>query len=155
MFTYEPLTQEQCEKENSFPLMEPGTYNFQVLESKYKLSKTGNNMIELILTVWDNNGKEFHIYDYLVATPKMMWKTLHFCKAVGLEQEYLGKKFNEDLCINRSGKVDIIYQAGQSNPNGGKYPDKNGVEDYVLLETAIPGVAVLKKDNFFDDSIPF
>jgi len=84
----------------------------------------------------------------------MMWKTLHFCKSVGLEQKYLDGQFNENDCPNQSGKVSIIFQQGKQNPNGGYYPDKNGVEDYIF-EGEKKNVATITKNDFINDDIPF
>ena len=77
-FTYEPITAEQVEKERQYPLLDPGIYNFQVIESTFKTSSTGNPMIVLKLMIWDKNGKEFIVFDYLVGTNGMAWKTRHF-----------------------------------------------------------------------------
>lgn len=143
-FSYNPMSKDEAEKSRQFPLLEPGIYNFQVLKAEYRLSnpkfdKKGeplprNPMIELILLIWDNNGKEFNVYDYLINSEKMEWKTRHFCDSVGLEKEYEAKQFNEHLCEGRSGKASIIIQAGQKKPNSSEfYKDKNSVEDYLLL----------------------
>jgi hypothetical protein len=153
-FTYEPLTEEQCNKEKQFKLLEPGIYNFQVFGSEFKHSKTNNPMIVLKLLIWDNDGKEHTLYDYLVSTPNMMWKTLHFCKAVGLEKEYLDMKFNENLCINKSGKASVNYQVGKKKEDGTFYPDKNGIEDYIFDENTV-SKEKSKEDNFFNDAVPF
>lgn len=167
-FRYEPLTEEEAEKARQFPLLEPGIYNFEVVKSEFQMSNTGkyknpqkpsNPMIKLEMIVWDSSGKEFIVYDYLVGTKNMEWKTRNFCKSVGLFDQYENKKFNEDLCIGRSGKASIVVQPGQKKviqPGQDKkevtyYKDKNGIEDYIFDEKEEKN----KEDESFDDNIPF
>ncbi len=154
-FSYEPMTEEQCEKERQFPLLEPGIYNFTVNKAEYKRSHKGTPMIELNLTIWDEHGKEYHVFDYLIATPKMEWKTRHFCDSIGLTKEYDDKKFNEHLCVNRSGKAEVIFQKGKAKDGGGFYKDKNAIEDYVMTDQGAQKQTTANVDDFKDDSIPF
>lgn len=148
-FSYEPLTEDQCNKSRQFPLLEPGVYDFQVMDAHVKVSRAGNPMIELILKVWGKNGAEFTIYDYLLSTPNMAWKLKHFCDSVGLAKEYESKSFDEFKCINRFGKADIVYQPGAKKANGdGYYSDKNAVNDYVKAEEK-----VVKPE--LNDDLPF
>lgn len=155
-FPYNPMTEEQCDKERQFPLLEPGIYNFTVTKAEQKRSKSGNPMIELTLHVWDNTGKEFNVFDYLIATPNMMWKIKHFCDSVGLSQEYADGKFNEHMAVGRSGKADFIFQKGKAKEGGGFYKDKNAVEDYVMTDKGAQKYNPSETDSKeFDDSIPF
>lgn len=157
-FRYTPKTEEECQKALQYPMLEPGIYDFQVISAEYKTSSKGNPMIALKLCVWNEDGKQFHIFDYLVATEKMEWKTKHFCDSVGLSKEYESGAFNEDLCANRCGKASIIYQAGQKKPDGSYYADKNAVEDYVVTDKGslkYDPNAQGKEKGFFNDDIPF
>lgn len=109
-------------------------------------------MIVLQLVVWGNDGKEHFVYDNLVGSKNMEWKTRRFCECVGLLKEYESKTFNENLCEGRSGKVQIIQQKGQPKEGGGFHKDKNAVEDYIVtLE-----LKEFKKTDFVDDELlPF
>lgn len=157
-FSYNPMTEEEAEKERQFPMLEPGTYNFEVMKSEFKMSNTGqyrnpnkpsNPMIKLQLLVWGSDGKEYTVFDFLVGSKNMEWKTRHFCRAVGLLKEYEAKTFNESICEGKSGKVSIIQQKGQPKEGGGFYQDKNAVEDYISDEST----KTTKPD--FDDDVPF
>jgi hypothetical protein len=51
-FTYDVLASEdEVQKAREFPLLDPGIYNFAVIESKFKYSQAGNPMIQLTLRV--------------------------------------------------------------------------------------------------------
>lgn len=164
-FSYQRLSRDEAEKSRQFPLLEPGIYNFRVKEAKFEMSNQGinrdpnkpsNPMIKLELSINDSDGIEHTIYDYLIETKRMGWKARHFCDAVGLSQEYDSLQFNEKLCLNRRGKASIIFQAGTRKPDGTYYKDKNAVEDYVMNDIGQTKSEIeKKKDEFFDDSIPF
>ena len=146
---FSPKTDDEI---NALNLIEPGIYDFEVMDAKDKTSKSGNEMIELRLKVWDKNGLEHHIYDYLLEA--LAFKLKHFSKVSGLLVKYEhGTIFATD-CIGKSGKVEVIIQKGQPNPNGGVYSDKNSIKDYI--ESSMPSSAVTKpKDDFIDSELPF
>lgn len=167
-FYYEPMTEEQAEKERQFPMLDPGIYDFEVINSEFKMSNTGpyhdpskpsNPMISLQLMIWDNNGKEFIIFDNLMGTAKMAWKTIHFCDSVGLKKEYDSGKLHENMCLGKRGKAIVTIQSNQKKKGGGYFKDKNSIEDYVMtdkgaLKTDLSGKSPEPKDDFSDD-IPF
>jgi hypothetical protein len=156
-FDYEPLSEEQCEKAKQFELLQPGVYDFEVFGAECGPSKAGNPQITLKIKVWDKNGKIHTVLDWLGAKPNMIWKTLHFCKAVGLEKEYLNKTFNEDLCLDKSGKLVIIIQPLSTDKDGRVYPEANRVKDYIYdgSQSNSKVESSSSKDSFIDDSLPF
>jgi len=100
-FNYEVLDEEQAQKAREFQLLPDGIYDFAVTESKLKYSKSGNAMIELKIRII-HEGQEYNVFDNLIATRNMVWKTKHFCETTGLQKEYLAGQFNESLCPQRS-----------------------------------------------------
>jgi hypothetical protein len=130
-------------------LLEEGIYDFNVSYAEDKVSRAGKDMIELKLTVFDKEGKEKIIRDYLLEA--MSFKLRHFCEVTGLIEKYNKGEFTADDCLGKSGKVSIKIQKGDVNPNGGFYPDKNSVKDYVKSELK----QVENKDNFESDDVPF
>ena len=136
-------------------LIKAGTYPFQVAEAKDKISKSGNEMIQLNLEVFDNEGKSYRMFDYLLEA--MAVKLFAFCTSTGMEQKYHAGTLSSHDCIGKSGYVDIEIQKGKENPQGGTYPDKNNVKKYILKPAgAIP--SVYQKDDKkeeFDDDVPF
>lgn len=160
-FSFQPLTDEEIEMMGLVP---EGEYRFEVAKATSKMSNGGNPMIELVLKVWDKNGSEQQVYDYLVSTPKMMFKVKHFCDSVGLTQEYLKGHFQDWQCTGKSGRAYIVVTKGKPNDEGGMYPDKNSVRDYIKSTTnnigsasasiALPALTP-KAEPEHDDDIPF
>lgn len=157
-FSYPILTEEEAQNER-FTLIDDGIYDFEVASATAKMSKPkpgkeSNPMIELSLRVWDKNGKERLIFDYLVGSKNMAWKTRHFCEAVGLSKEYEAGSFNETICERRCGKVSVGFRAPQPKEGGGVYPAKNVVEDYISTEESKKNKP--SNNDFEDDKdIPF
>ena len=145
-FTFTPMTEEELQMMSLIPA---GIYDFKVVKATQKLSRSGNQMIELQLMIWDREGKTHLIYDYLVSIASMVYKIKHFCDAVGLADDYKTGTFDVVQCEGRSGKANIIIQHGKPNPVGGNYPDKKAVKDYVMKPIAVIN------DQLTDDEIPF
>lgn len=144
-FSFKPLSEEEV-----IGLLKPGEYAFQVKNAEDAVSKAGNAMIRLTLAVWDDQGKERIITDYLLAA--LMYKVKHFCDAVGLEDKYQQGKFEAIDCVGKSGrcKIKIDEQDG--------YAPKNSVQDYIKNKvTKLESKKEEQKDTngFVDDDIPF
>lgn len=150
---YSPKSEQELQEQN---LILKGIYQFQVIESEDTVSKAGNEMIKLRLKLWDNEGNERTVYDYL--TEAMLYKLKHFCDIVGLVDKYEAGTLHADDCMYKMGRVSIDIQKGNANPNGGMYPDKNVVKDYVVAPASsvnVPLTPANKVDPELDDEIPF
>lgn len=178
-FDYPVLTEEEAQKAKEFPLLPPGIYDFVVIEAKFKRSNNNNPMIELKLQII-HEGKQFNVFDNLIGTPNMTWKTIHFCRTTGLEKEYNDKQFDYPLCPRRRGTCAIgLVEArpkndGTFNPDGtpAMYKAKNEVVDYlspdklmtqqsqsagvfVPPEPKQPAAPAPEAEPFINDEIPF
>ncbi len=152
---FKPKTQEEIMFEsNAISLIMPGIYSFEVVEATNKLSKAGNEMIELKLKVWDDNGRERIIFDYLLES--MAHKLKHFCESAGLLDKYEMGNIDEMDCMGKSGLVDIIIQKGNKKPDGSMYADRNSVKDYLIKEGFTkPKLTLAANNDIIDDDIPF
>ena len=156
-FNYSPMSEEQAMQER-FSLMPEGEYQAVVEKYTPKTSKKGNAMAELVLHVYDANGRAHQIYDWLVFSTGMAWKLRHFCISAGLEKEYDEGRFHPDMAVGKNVVVKVVVQMGQEIPAdrlngkapGAKYPDKNAVEDYILGTKPDRNVP-----SEFSDDIPF
>ena len=143
-----------------FPILEDGVYDFEVLKSTRKISKSGNNMCELNLKIWDKTGKTTTIFDYLVFTqvPMNIRKVKHFCDSVGLEDAYKRGSLPEELA-GLAGKVELSTQDEREKDGGGFWPRKNVVEDYVMTDKGALKVPLAKPVNQHvnnkDNDVPF
>lgn len=158
---FDPISREEADKPREYPLLQPGSYHFSVKSAKSKFSANGNDMIVLELEFF-NDGKSYIVFDYLVAIENMAWKVRHFADAVGLDKQYEAGLFSATMCLGRKGLAEVGIKAPQPNPNGGMYPQKNVVVDYLLIESNNAGFNVTKPvevpaktTEFVDDDIPF
>lgn len=122
---YQPITSEEA-KQAQFKLLEPGVYDFEIISAQDKTSKSGNEMIELKLKVFDSNGNSSHVFDYLLPE-KMAYKFRHCCEAIEIIDKYEGGELVADDFIGGTGEVKIKIDKNKD----ANYPDKNAVVDYL------------------------
>lgn len=157
-------------------LMAEGEGIFRIWEIVPKVSKSsGNSMLEVMFKVKDVNGREWHIYDYLIA-PKPYNKELYgedsyeaknfnanlkrlntkignIAKAIGRldmdEPGYNKKNLAADL-LGSSGRCYVKVQEDKT----GQYSDKNVISKFYPAEE---GVAVRAAEQVaqLDDAILF
>jgi hypothetical protein len=141
-FTFEPKNEEEL-----IELLAIGNGTFEVLQASEEVSKNNNRMIKLILKVWDENGQQGQIFDYLILNENKfsLRKIRHFCYSVGLENIYAKGKLDISDCENKSGNLMIGIQKDKN----GQYPDKNFVNDYIFL------IKDESNKTTFNDDIPF
>lgn len=130
-------------------LVPDGQYQFEVIKAEDTQSKSGNDMIKLQLKVWDLEGREHTIFDYLLeAMPK---KLKHFAKHLGLIAKYESGELLADDCVGKCGTLDLVIQEDKT----GKYPPRNSVADYVEKKDFVNHGSTVKEDDLFNDTIPF
>lgn len=161
MYKFPSMTEEEL---NAIDLVEDGIYDFEVIKSIRKVSRTGNHMAELNIRFWDKNGKVHTLFDYLVfsTVPLNIRKVKHFCDATGLAEYYQKGELPEELG-GYSGKIKVAAQKGQLIPQdklngkslGSTYPDKNVVEDYVLTDKGAVKYEASTSNNDLNDELPF
>lgn len=100
-------------------------YDFEVLNAIDKVSKSGNDMIEINIGIYTSDKIGPRIFDYLLDA--MEAKLRHFCDTTGLLREYENGTLNAEMCRGRAGKCRI----GIKKDKTGQYPDKNVIKDYV------------------------
>lgn len=152
-YVFKPMSEDEL---SIASIVKEGTYNFEVLRSTKKVSKSGNDMCELFIKFYDSDGVTHTIYDYLVFSqiPLNLRKVKHFCDTTGLCEQYSKGEIPDELS-GLSGHAVIGIKKEQPNPNGGMYSAKNIVVDYVKKDSKdiIINNNELKKD--LDDDIPF
>lgn len=135
----------------------PGLVKFQVKTASDQISKSGNEMIKLVLECWDHTGLNGIVFDYLLSPAeasddnvksKRAWKLSSFCKSIGEEGYYKNEVINPNFFEGKSGECNIAIEAG-----------KDGYDDTVRVSKYIPKKAqdIHKKDESkeFDDDVPF
>lgn len=144
-------------------LLPPGEYDFEVVKAEDKVSKTsGNEMIELQLRIFHEDGSPRMVRDYLVSSMEL--KLNRFCRAVGLSEAYQDGNLTAYACEGVSGRCKLTIQANE------QYGDQNSVKDYLVAKdeaespntdrTKAVGVPAQQTANALsnrtpDDQIPF
>lgn len=161
MFDYKVMTNEEAEKER-YSLLNDGEYHATIKKCESRMSASNNHMLALELDVYDDQGKSTQIRDFLVFTPKMMWKIIHACNSAGVSEEYEKQLLTPELLVDLNVRVKIVTQEGNAippdklngKPMGSCYPTKNVVDDYVKRDGAVP-VSPRKGAADFNDDVPF
>jgi hypothetical protein len=145
MFSFSPLSELDC-----LNLLQPGEYDFMVKDAVSTISKSsGNPMMKLIIYVYDKNGREHTITDYLLES--LMYKVRSFAYGVGLDAQYESGGFLPEHCINRTGRCEIIIDEPQP---GSKYNPKNVIKTYIKKPKDNDPIKH-EIDPDMNDSIPF
>lgn len=128
-------------------LLPKGNYSFEISDAKDEVSKSGNEMIKLILNVYDENGNSRLIFDYLLES--IAYKLRHAAEACGLLEKYESELLIAEDFKGKTGIVSVGIQKDKT----GNYPDKNTIKDYVIKK-----YDESPKDhvpNFPDEDLPF
>ena len=162
MFQYDVMSESEAMAER-FQLIKEGVYEGVITSSQDTKSKTGNPMMDMTVTVYDENGKPHDIRDFLVFTKQMMWKVVHFSDSAGLLKEYEGGKLCSQVAVDKRVMVQVSVEEGseipqdklKGKPLGSKYPDKNKIGEYI--KRSEKGATPTDGNNpppFTDDDIP-
>jgi hypothetical protein len=137
-------------------LLPKGDYSFEVASAENKTSKSGNEMIELKLHVFDDGGDPRILFDYLLES--MPRKLRHAAEACGLVSEYDMGSLDAIDFVGKTGTIKVGIQKDKA----GQYPDRNSVYDYVAKSAAaapqgnskVPS-GLLGEGKELNDEIPF
>jgi hypothetical protein len=147
-----PKTEKEIAEENLWPA---GEYSFEIIEAEDKVSKSGNEMIELTLRVFNSEGGFKIVNDYLLEA--ISYKLRHAAEVCGLLDNYNRGHLLANDFFGKTGFVKLKIDKDKE----GKYPDKNGIADYITERSKSNGhaapvkAAAKSQDTFQDDTIPF
>lgn len=130
-------------------LLPEGEYPFQISGGEDKISKSGNEMIQLMVRVFKPDGNFQLVTDYLLES--MSYKLRHAAEACGLLSKYeSGELLGTDF-IGKTGHLKLKIQVDKT----GQYADKNFVADYLIKPVAeagaTPAPAEKPKDTLADE----
>ncbi len=159
MFHYDVMSEQDAMNER-FQLLKVGVYEAVVTASQDTVSSKGSPMMDITLSIYDENGKTHDVRDFLVFTKQMMWKVVHFAESAGCISGYEDGRFCSEMAINKRVLVKLTLEQGgeipqdklKGKPLGTRYFDKNKVEDYIKQ-----GEKVTNEKNptpFMDDDMP-
>jgi hypothetical protein len=137
-----PKTEEQISQENLLPA---GIYPFEIMEAIDQISKSNNEMIKLSIRIWDAEGGERFVYDYLLDS--IAYKVRHCAYACELSEQYESGTLMASDFIGKTGSLKLGIRKDKS----GQYPDQNQVNDYIVNEHATGVIP----ESVRSDEIPF
>jgi len=120
---FQPKTEAEIKAANLLP---EGVYDFEVFDAVDKVSKSGNDMIELHLKVFTDDGSTRQMRDWILES--FAHKLRHFCEACGLTKQYEAGALTANDCIGMAGKVRVVQQTREG------YDPQNSVKDYIVPE---------------------
>lgn len=150
---FQPKTKKEIEEMNLLP---EGEYPFEISQGLDKTSKIkpdgsgGNEMIELLVRVYRENGTFLLVNDYLLES--MAYKLRHAAEACELLTNYETGVLTASDFVGKTGRLKLRIQKDKA----GQFPDKNVISDYIVPkdgDVQAPLPKVLEKP--FEDEIPF
>lgn len=147
---YDPKDATQC--------LPKGEYEAVIKDCEYGTSKnSGNDMATLKVEVYDGDRK-ITVKDWVVNTPRMVWKLKHLARAVGAESAFESGMFEPHHAVSESVKVRL--DVDDQDP---KYGEQNRITDYMPSEMGQPkqaaGTKRAQQQSYAeipaDDDIPF
>lgn len=121
--------------------LKSGYCDFEVISAKDKISKSsGNEMIELTLRVWDSEGRQAQLFDYLVSSFQPKIKS--FFDSIGAPQTYESGEIDANVIVGATGRAKLGIEKSE------QYGDKPKIRDYVK-----PGVQIEKKKAVNPDDV--
>lgn len=152
MMQFTPKTEKEI---TEMGLWSAGIYSFEIIQNvsfggkAYATtdakSKSGNDMIVLIVQVYDQSGEKKILIDYLLEAAASKLRSA--AVACGLINRYETGALLAYEFIGKTGQLRL----GVEKDKEGKYPDKNKIINYVADEA----VAKTPLTGDLDDSIPF
>lgn len=144
---FEPKTEQEVQEAN---LLEPGVYDFEVMEAEEGTSKAGNDMVTLKLRLESPDGRSVTALDWLVATDGMAYKTRHFAETTGQLSDYERGELLAHKMVGRTGSAKVGIA-----PAKGEYRAKNSINDYVGVAGSNSAPSKTSGPELVDDEVPF
>lgn len=146
---FQPKTEKEVAEAG---LLAKGTYDFEVTEASEKQSKAGNDMVELIVAVYDAEGRSRKIFDWLVDSDGSAYKIRHFAESTDMLAQYEKGELRSMDMVGKTGKCAVIIKKDKT----GEYPDKNAIADYIKGNGSLAAQPPAPKTpELVDDDIPF
>lgn len=149
---YEYKTPEELEAER--PQLKEGVADFEIVNATDDISKSsGNPMIKLVVKVWDVEGKQGNLFDYLV--PHVPFKIKQVCDAIGRPEWYAANfDLRPDMLIGKSGSCVLGKERKSKDPKYANREPRIIISSYTSADEP-KKEAPTADNNFEDDDIPF
>lgn len=155
----EQIAQEEKERKEKFLWPAKTVCSYEIEGAIEKTSKNGNEMIQLSVKVYRDDGAEQVIHDYI--GDWNVFKLKHICEQNGLADKYAAGEIHDLDMFHKTGRCVLNVQKGGPKDDGSFYADKNGIQDYLVTgDSAVDSSAkktakAQKEARELDDEIPF
>jgi hypothetical protein len=119
-----PRSESEAQKVSKRTLLKPGWLPARITEAIEKVSKAGNDTIELSVSVEAAQGEERTFRDWLTDSNMGAAKLRSCCNAVGALDRYEAGEISQDDFPGRDVQVKISIEKKRG------FPDRNIIEDY-------------------------
>lgn len=122
---FQPKSEKEIAESNLLP---EGEYPFEISGGEDKVSKSGNEMIELLVRVYKPDGNFSIVHDYLLES--IAYKLRHAAETCGLLEKYEAGELKGQDFIGKTGMLKLKIQKDKA----GQYADRNTVADYIVKD---------------------
>lgn len=118
-------------------LFKADSYDFEVMGAVDKVSKSGNEMIEMRVSVYSQDGEVKTIKDWLVDGIASAFKVRNFAHSIEMIPEYEAGELTADSILGRTGRCKVGVK------KDGDFPEKNVILDYLkpTMKSALAAAA--------------
>lgn len=134
---FTPKTEEELKKE--MVALVKGMADFEIEQVSEEKSSNGNDMLKVTLKVWDQEGTEGKIWDYITTTAQ--WKLKQLLDAVGQGDKYETGEIHTHELEGKTGKLKIRIQKAT-----GEYGEKPAVAEYVKKSGQVKTSEIKKQE---------
>lgn len=120
---FTPLTEAELLRQTM--QIQEGPVDFCIQEANEKISSAGNNMIEMKLKVYDSEGIQALIFDYI--TPHSQWRIKQLLESVGYADVYEKGEVPANFLVGLNGKAFAVIQKDKK----GVHPPKPVIKYYM------------------------
>lgn len=115
------------QEQGTYTLLPDGEYDASITKVVDKKAKSGNPMVAIQLTIFDNEYAGNWVWDNIVFAEGIMGRTKHFLHCIGEPYEGDKVQWDSDKWMNR--EVRILVARGEYNGR-----ERNEVKGYILVE---------------------
>lgn len=144
------VNHKEAETKQGFSVLPEGDYEVLISEVEKKQSASGNDMLKLTLTVRTDvaqEGQKRKVWDYLVATPKAMFKFQQVAKALDFQDGVKYDTIDEfaKAILFKAVKITVKHETSEFN---GNTRTNERVVSYGLASTPYSATGASKETPF-------
>lgn len=150
-----PISDKEYQESRSFSVWPVGDYPCEIIKCTEKQSKSGNNMFECLVKVFNDKGHSTNIFSYLIADGKAAWTLRSAAEAFGMLEQYKSGEISDVELLGATAYAHVVIKKAD-----GQYPEKNIIQYFKAgdseLKQAKQNVSGKKLSSFddLDDDIP-